>query len=158
MPPTVQIEPPVIFIDTGGFIALYVEADTHHQEAITCREQTLKYSRLFTSSAVVSETVAHIQRDNQLDQACLLRFTQDILNREKWLNLLHVDDDLISRALESIRLRNNRRFGLVDATNILLMEKQRIDMIFSFDSLYDGETVKRGHETRFLTRVPTPAV
>jgi predicted nucleic acid-binding protein len=158
MPPTVQIEPPVVFIDTAGFIALYVAADAHHQEAIACREQTLKYSRLYTSSEVISETIAHIQRDHQVDQACLLCFTEDILNHKDWITLLHVDDDLVSRAVELVRLRNNRRFSLVDATNVLLMEKQRIDIIFSFDSLYDGESVKRGHETRFLTRVPAPAV
>jgi len=158
MPPTVQIEPPAAFIDTGGFIALYVAADAHHQEAIACREQTLKFARLYTSSGVISETVAHIQRDHQVDQACLLRFTQDILDRQKWLSLLHVDDDLVARALERVRLRNNRRYGLVDATNVLLMEKHRIDIIFSFDSLYDGEAVKRGHEIRFLTRIPVPAL
>lgn len=144
------------FIDTGGFIALYVPEDAHHLEAVECREQTLKFSRLYTSSAVIGETVALIQRDHNIDQGCLLRFTQDILERQKWISLLHVDDDLTARALEKVRMRNNRRFGLVDATNVLLMERHRIDIIFSFDSLYDGEFVKRGYETRFLTRVPTP--
>lgn len=144
------------FIDTGGFVALYVAEDAHHLEAVECREQTLKFSRLYTSSAVIGETVALIQRDHLIDQAALLRFTQDILEHQKWISLLHGDDDLTSRAIEMVRLRNNRRFGLVDAMNILLMERHRIDIIFSFDSLYDGEVVKRGYETRFLTRVPSP--
>lgn len=154
MPSTVPIEPPVAFIDTGGFVALYVTEDAHHLEALACRERTLKFSRLYTSSSVIGETVAHIQRDHQIDQAALLRFTQDVIDRQKWISLLHVDDDLTTSALEMVKIRNNRRFGLVDATNILLMEKHRIDLIFSFDSLYDGQVVRRGYETRFLMRVP----
>jgi predicted nucleic acid-binding protein len=154
MPSTVPIEPPMAFIDTGGFIALYVPEDAHHQEALECREHTLKFSRLYTSSAVIGETIAHIQRDHQIDQGALSRFTQDIVERQKWITLLHANDDLTTRALEMVKIRNNRRFGLVDAMNILLMEAHRIDYIFAFDSLYDGQIVKRGHETRFISRIP----
>lgn len=158
MPSTEPVEPPLAFIDTAGFVALYVTEDAHHLEAVACRDHTLKFSRLYTSSAVIGETVALIQRDHLINQACLLRFTQDILDREKWITggVLHMDDDITTRAVQMVRLRNNRRFGLVDATNVLLMERHRIDIIFTFDSLYDSEVVKRGYETRFLTRVPTP--
>jgi predicted nucleic acid-binding protein len=62
----------------------------------------------------------------------------------------------LGRALQLVKERNDRRFGLVDATNILLMEKHQIDVIFSYDSLYDGVSVRRGHENRFLTRVGPP--
>jgi predicted nucleic acid-binding protein len=158
MPPTVSIEPPGVFIDSGGFIALHVPGDAHHQEAISCRDQTLRFSRLYTSSAVIAETVAHIQRDQLLDQQNLHDLINDFLQPQKWISLLTVDDGVLAQGLQMVKERNDRRFGLVDATNILLMEKHQIDTIFSFDALYDGVSVRRGHNTRFLQRVgPYPA-
>jgi predicted nucleic acid-binding protein len=153
MPPTVSIEPPGVFIDTGGFIALHVPGDEHHRDAINCREQTLRFSSKYTSSAVIVETVAHIQRDRLLDQQNLHDLINDFLQPQRWISLLPVDDDVLARALQMVKDRNERRFGLVDATNVLLMEKHQIDIIFSFDSLYDGVSVKRGHQDRFLTRI-----
>jgi predicted nucleic acid-binding protein len=153
MPPSVSIEPPGVFIDTGGFLALHVPGDAHHTEAVACRNQTLRFSRLYTSSAVISETVAYIQRDNLLDQQNLHDVINDFLRPEKWITLLSVEGDLLSQALQMVKDRNDRRFGVVDATNILLMEKHQIDIIFSFDAFYDGVSVKRGHNTRFIQRV-----
>ena len=44
-------------------------------------------------------------------------------------------------------------FSLVDATNVVLMEKYRIDFIFSFDALYDEITVQRGYNPRPIQRL-----
>jgi predicted nucleic acid-binding protein len=157
MPQTVQIEPPEVFIDSGGFIALHVPGDTYHQAAITCRDQTLRYSRLYTSSAVIAETMSHIQRDHLLDQQNLYDMIGDFLRPEKWINILPVDDDTLRLSLEMVRDRQDRRFSIVDALNIALMEKHKIDIIFSFDALYDGVTLQRGYGQRFIHRVG-PAV
>jgi predicted nucleic acid-binding protein len=154
MPSTVSIEPPRVFIDTGGFIALHVPADAQHQAAITCRDKTLRFSRLYTSSAVITETVAHIQRDNLLDQQSFQDVIDDFLMPRKWgTSLLPVDAEVLMKSLRMVKERRNTRFSLVDATNIVLMEKHQIDIIFSFDSLYDGETVMRGFNPRFIQRV-----
>src|SRR5215469_11084887 len=157
MPAPVPIEPPAVFIDSAGFIALHVPSDTHHEDAISCRDQSLRYSRLYTSSAVVAETVAHIQRDNLLDQGSLGSLISDFLKPEKWISFLPVDDEILLRALRMVQERSNRRFSLVDATNIALMEKHQIDVIFSFDGSYDGFPIQRGHNTRYIHRIgPTP--
>jgi len=153
MPPTVPIVPPGVFIDSGGFIALHVPGDGHHQAAISCRNQTLRFSRLYTSSAVISETIAHIQRDSLLDQRSLHELIDDFLKPEKWISLLPVDDDLLMQALQLVKQRHDSRFSLVDATNILLMEKHQIDIIFAYDSLYEGESLRRGYTHRFIQRI-----
>lgn len=153
MPPTVSIDPPGVFIDTGGFVALHVPTDAYHAPAISCRDVTLRYSRLYTSSLVISETVAHIQRDHLLDQANLHDVIDDFLQPQKWLSVLPVDEDMMARSLQMVKDKNDRRFGVVDATNILLMERHHIDTIFSFDSFYDGVSLRRGYNTRFITRV-----
>jgi predicted nucleic acid-binding protein len=153
MPSPVPIVPPGVFIDSGGFIALHVPGDTYHQKAISCRDQTLSFSRLYTSSVVIAETIGHIQRDNLLDQQNLYDLISDFLRPEKWISMLSVDDDILMRSLQMVRDRRDRRFSLVDATNIVLMEKHQIDLIFSFDGLYDGFPVQRGHNTHFIYRV-----
>ena len=153
MPSPVPILPPEVFIDSGGFIALYVPGDAYHQAAISCRDQTLRFSRLYTSSAVIAETIAHIQHDHLLDQQNLHDLISDFLRFEKWISLLSVDDDVLMRSLQMVREMRDRRFSLVDATNIVLMEKHQIDVIFSFDGSYDGIPIQRGHNTRFIHRV-----
>ena len=156
MPPTVAIEPPRVFIDSGGLIALHVSSDTYHEAAIKCRDQTLRFSRLYTSSAVIAETVAHIQRDHLLDQRNLQDLIDDFLNPQEWgTSLLLVDDEVVMKSLRMVRERQDRRFSLVDAINLVLMEKHQIDMIFSYDSYYDAEQLQRGHNTRFIHRVGT---
>ncbi len=153
MPPTVSIEPPGVFIDSGGFIALHVSGDAYHRQAIACRDRTLKFSRLYTSSAVITETVAHIQRDHLLDQQNLHDLINDFLQPERWISILPVDDSVLVQGLQLVKERNDRRFSLVDATNILLMEKHQIETIFSFDSLYDGESIRCGYNRRFVQRI-----
>ena len=156
MPPTVTIalDPPGVFVDSGGFLALHVSGDAHHEEAVSCRNESLRNSRLYTSSAVIAETVAHIQRDRLLDPQSLEEFINDFLSPVKWISLLTVDDEVLARALRMVKERNDRRFSLVDASNIVLMEDHRIDTIFAFDGFYDGFVVKRGYNTVLIKRIP----
>jgi predicted nucleic acid-binding protein len=154
MPPTVSISPPEVFIDTGGFLALHVPEDPFHAAAINCRKKTLCFSRLYTSSAVIAETVSHIQHDRLLDQENLNDLINDFLAPGRWgASLLPVDDQLLMKGLKMVQEQQNRRFSLVDATNILLMEKHGLDIIFAYDTFYDGVSVMRGFETRFIQRI-----
>jgi predicted nucleic acid-binding protein len=152
MPATVAIEPPLVFIDSGAFIGLHVPDDAHHARAVACRDRVIRYSRLFTSALVISETLAHIQRDNLLDQQSLADVTGDFLRPEEWISILPVEG-VLTKSLQMVNERNDRRFSLVDATNVLLMEAHHIDIIFSFDAFYDGVSVERGHNTRFIQRI-----
>jgi predicted nucleic acid-binding protein len=154
MPSTVSIEPPRVFIDSGGFIALHVVTDANHAAAVACRDKTLLFSRLYTSAAVVSETVAHIQRDNLLNQQNLQDVIDDFLAPGKWgTSFLPVEPEVLMKSLRMVRERQNPRFSVVDATNLVLMEKHGIDIIFGYDTFYDGETVMRGYNTRFIQRI-----
>ena len=154
MPPTVAIEPPRVFLDSSGLIAIHVPSDAHHEAAIQCRDQTLRFSRMYTSSAVIAETVAHIQHDHLLDQHNLQDLIDDFLTPGKWgASLLPIDDEVSMKSLRMVRDRQDRRFSFVDAANIVLMEKHHIDIIFSFDGSYDGVPIQRGHNTRFIQRI-----
>jgi predicted nucleic acid-binding protein len=154
MPAPASIEPPKVFIDTGAFVAIHVPNDPNHPAAIRCRDQTIRFFRLYTSSAVIAETVTHIQRDRLLDRENLDDLIGDFLKPDKWISFLPVDDDVLMRSLRMVRDKRDRRLSLVDATNNVLMEMYQIDRIFTFDALYDGVTVMRGYNARFLERIP----
>ena len=67
--------------------------------------------------------------------------------------MLPVDDALLMKSLRMVKERQDRRFSLVDATNILLMERHNIDIIFAFDTLYDGVSVMRGYTPSFIQKL-----
>jgi predicted nucleic acid-binding protein len=52
-----------------------------------------------------------------------------------------------------VKERQDRRFSFVDASNIVPMGKHQIDIVFSYDSMYDGVSVMRGYNKRFLQRI-----
>jgi predicted nucleic acid-binding protein len=82
--------------------------------------------------------IAHIQRDHLHDQQNLQDLIDDFLKPGKWGTLLlPVGDEVLMKSLRLVRDRQDRRFSLVDATNIALMEKHLIDNIFGFDGFYD---------------------
>jgi predicted nucleic acid-binding protein len=70
-----------------------------------------------------------------------------------WIKLLAVDDAVLEKALKMVKDKMDRRFSLVDAANIVLMEKHQIDIIFSFDHSYEGVPVQRGYNTRYIQRI-----
>ncbi|MGA9393206.1 MAG: PIN domain-containing protein [Candidatus Sulfotelmatobacter sp.] len=153
MPPTVlPITPPGVFIDSGGLIALNVPDDTYHLQAIQCWDQTLQFSRLYTSSAVVGETIGNIQRNRLLDQQSLYDLITD-LDTEGWMQLLTVDDAAARESLRMVKEKKDRRFSFVDATNIVLMERHEIEVLFSFDTYYDGVFLRRGFNQRPILRI-----
>lgn len=154
MTPTVRaIEPPGVFIDSGGFIALHVSTDEHHAAAVACKDETLRFSRLYTSPNVISETIAHIQRDRLLDQQSLDDFITDML-QEGWIKILAVDDELALKALRRLKDNPHPRFSFVDAANIELMEQYQLGIIFAFDTFYEGAEIWHQHTKKYLKRIP----
>ncbi len=154
MPPaTVPLKPPGVFIDSGGFIALHVTTDHHHDAAVLCKDGTLQYSRLYTSPNVISETIAHIQRDRLLDQHSLDDLVADLLT-EGWIEILTMDAEATAKALRLIRDTTYPRFSFVDASNIVLMEREHLETIFSFDGFYEGVAIQHQFTRKYLRRIP----
>src|SRR5437870_3092338 len=90
-------------------------------------ENYTQVTGIYTTSTINAETVAHIQRDHLLDQQNFHDLIDYILQPQKWISLIAVDDDMLTQALRKVKERNDRRFSLVDATNIELMQKHQID-------------------------------
>jgi len=62
----------VVFVDTGGWIALAVKRDRYHKKAATYYRKVSKAKvRLVTSNYVLAETYTRIRYDDGHDKALL---------------------------------------------------------------------------------------
>ena len=118
-----------IFTDTSGFFALLVQNDSMHMRA----KQIFAYfaqqrAQLLTSSFVLVETVALLQR--RVGLAAVHDFQTKII---PLLDIVWVNGDWYSRAIQRLFALNNRKLSLVDCLSFEIMESQEIEVVFTFD-------------------------
>jgi len=121
----------VIFIDTGAFLARYVERDEHH-DAATKQWQTLRNDRrrCFTSNFVLDETITLLARRSTYQFAA-----------ERARNLLESTSLAILRpnrndefvALKLFEKYADQSVSYTDCVSFALMERENIKRAFSFD-------------------------
>jgi uncharacterized protein len=121
----------VIFIDTGAFLARYIERDQHHGAAITqWRKVQSERLRCFTSNFVMDETITLLARRSSHEFAA-----------ERAKNLMESASLVILRpteieeraALEWFRKYADQNVSFTDCVSFVLMKRQEIKLAFSFD-------------------------
>jgi len=151
---TVQIEPPRVFIDSGGFVALYDPNDAYHAKAVIHRTNYLDFPvQLFTSNLVVSETISRLLQRKPPIPAAVEAAIADF-QKKGWITILSVHGEQLDRSLEKLITVPRPRQSLVDASNLVLLQDERITRIFTFDSFYDTVTISRGYELISPQREP----
>jgi len=118
-----------VFADTSGFFALLVQNDSMHLRA----KQNFTYfaqqrAQLLTSSFVIVETVALLQR--RVGLAAVHDFQSKII---PLLDIVWVNGDWYSRAIQRLFALNSRQLSLVDCLSFEIMESQEIEVVFTFD-------------------------
>lgn len=120
-----------MFIDTAAFIALADEGDGCHARAKRFASELTARVQLFTSDLVLAETYSNLRYHLGGDPA--REFSRSILAGDSGVELLlATHDDLLAaqRILEKYR---DQKFSLVDAASFILMERHRIQTVFTFD-------------------------
>jgi len=122
-----------IFSDTSGLFALLVKNDYMHVRAKKNFEYFKKNgARLITSSFVLVETIALLQRRVSLEAV------QDFYTKiYPLLELVWIDENLCSRAIQRLLLLNEKEVSLVDCLSFEIMEAQEITYAFSFDKHFE---------------------
>ena len=118
-----------IFADTAGLFALQVKNDYMHVRA----KQNFAYfaqhrAQLVTSSFVLVETTALLQR--RVGLAAVHDFQSKII---PLLEIIWVNVDWYTRAIQRLFALNNRNISLVDCFSFEIMESEEISTVFSFD-------------------------
>jgi len=116
-----------VFLDTGYFIAVQVEADQWHGIAVRALHAGL---RLVTSSLVINETIALLQARSQFSTAL------DFLRRirvEPTTEIVYVDPVLQSEAWDLFHRWGGSGANPVDCATFAIMRRLNIKKAFSFD-------------------------
>lgn len=122
----------MIFIDTGAFLARYIERDQYH-DAATEHWQTLRSDRrlLFTSNFVLDETFTLLARRSTYQFAAQRAGN---LFESRSLSILRPDEDDEPAALGLFHKYADQKVSFTDCISFVLMKKHSIRSVFSFDS------------------------
>jgi len=121
----------LIFIDTGAFLARYVQRDQYHEQAVQhWRQIQLERRRCFTSNFVLDETFTLLARRTSYTFAAL-RATH--LLQSSTLVILRPDQEDEYTAARHFQKYADQRVSFTDCISFALMEKYHLLHAFTFD-------------------------
>jgi len=128
----------MVFVDTGGWIAITVEADALHEVAKPYYANLLvRRVPFFSSNYVFDETLTRIRYNFGHDLACRFsRFYEEAEN-EHLITTLWVDEETIRQALQIFYKYSDQKFSFTDCTSFVLMKTFRINEAFAFDKHFE---------------------
>lgn len=122
----------MIFVDTGAFLARYIERDQHHRAARKLwQELGRSRQRLATSNFVMDEMLTLLGRRADFSFAAA---RGRLLFSSMQLVMLRPDPEDELRALELFEKFADQQVSFTDAVSFALMAKSGIDTAFTFDA------------------------
>ena len=120
-----------VFVDTSGWVALFVSNDRDHKRAAAIFEE-LKQSKvsIYTSDYVIDETITTILTRGNHKQSV---FAGKALLTSKIIKIVHVSPDYFQSAWELYQKYKDKQFSFTDVTSFSIMKDINIDRAFAFD-------------------------
>jgi predicted nucleic acid-binding protein len=120
-----------LFIDTGALVGAALPRDQYHQQSREAWEQLSNLSlRLYSSDAVFQETMVFLHHragpESAIDWA-------EAHIESKLISWLPVDAQARRSALPWMKKFADRAVSFVDATSFVLLRRENIRHVFSFD-------------------------
>jgi len=121
----------VIFIDTGAFLARFIERDQYHEGAIR-HWRTLRNDRrqCFTSNFVLDETITLLARRTTYEFAAARARN---LYASALLSIIRPEKDEELGAVELFQKYGDQSVSFTDCVSFVLMQRRNIKCAFSFD-------------------------
>lgn len=126
-----------ILLDTSALIAARNADDTNHTKTMEIMVPALngEYGKVFVSDYIFDEavTLAYIRTGSK-------RFAHDIgrFARAKPIIFRFIEPIDFDRAWELYQQYEDKRISFTDCTNIALMERLKIETLFTLDSDFNG--------------------
>jgi len=128
----------IVFADTSALFSLLVHDDYMHVRAkLNFAHFAAHHFRLLTSSFVLVETIALLQRRIGLD--AVRDFNAKIA---PLLEVVWVDADWHNRAMLRLLAQSKKELSLVDCLSFEIMEAREITEAFSFDRHFEAHGFK----------------
>lgn len=120
-----------VFVDTGGWAALFVDNDKYHKKAVSIFEE-IKDSKalIYTSDYVVDETVTIILARGSHKQSVL---AGTALFTSKIVKIVHVCPGYLQAAWELYQKYKDKMFSFTDITSFVIMKDLNIRKALAFD-------------------------
>ena len=120
-----------VIVDTDAFLAWFMPDDLLHQEAVRIAGQIKQHkAATFLTNLVVAETSTALS--NRAGQQTAIEFLDFASN----LQVINVNEDLHSQAVELFRQKAKKGTSLTDCANVVVAQAYNIPAIFSFDRFY----------------------
>ncbi len=121
-----------VFVDTGGFFALYSANDPDHLQAVEVfQEANSERWKLMTTNTVVVETYALLLNRTGEGRARALQFLDDLDSSE--LRVERVSEQDERKAIALIRAHKDKTYSLCDALSFVVCERLGISHAISCD-------------------------
>jgi uncharacterized protein len=121
----------VLFVDTGGWLAVLDPRDKYHRPAVEFYRVALKrYSRLVTTNLVIAETYIAVLRAAGHQKAVSFL---DLIEDATSIKCIWSDQKLEALARDILRRYDDQDFSYTDAVSFALMEQQELVEAFAFD-------------------------
>ena len=128
------------FVDTSALIALGNKIDTFHQQDIKIHDNLKKKNIHFlTTSAILLEFGNAFSRPPLKPVAITL--INAIKTSEKW-QCITIDDKLFNQGFNLYQKRQDKEWGMVDCTSIIVAQKLGILEVFSTDHHFEQAGLK----------------
>lgn len=121
----------LVFVDTAALIALGNSRDTQHLEANQIRQQLVKYqSRFLTTNLVIAEFGNSFSAVRLRPTA--IQIIESIYQSTQW-ECVHIDPLLMKQGLELFKQMQDKEWGLVDCSSIVVARYFGVKVIFTTD-------------------------
>jgi len=120
-----------IFVDTSGWVALFVKKDINHKKAGNIFEE-LKSSKavIYTSDYVIDETITTISvRGNHKQSLIAGKAFFD----SKIIKNIYVAPEYLEPAWKLCQKYKDKKFSFTDVTSFVIITNFGIKRVFSFD-------------------------
>jgi len=122
-----------VLVDADAFVGRFYPLDAHHSQSLALFARFEKERRvLVTTNLVVSEVATVLS--HRSGQALAVKFL-DMVDTSQ-LPVIHLDEKLHQRALDTFRAQTARGTSVTDCGNVIVMDYFNIPEIFSFDRVY----------------------
>ncbi len=120
-----------VFVDTSGWVALFVENDQNHKKAVSIFEE-IKNTKvpIYTSDYCIDETITTILARGNHKQSVL---AGEALFTSKLIKIVHVCPDYLISSWELYQKYKDKCFSFTDVTSFAIMKDLNIKKAFAFD-------------------------
>lgn len=125
----------MIFIDTGAFLARFIEQDQyHHKSILFWNELKNLQEQCFTSNFVLDETFTLLAR--RAGYSFAAQRAQNVYSSTQLTILRPTQEDELE-AIELFEKYSDPAVSFTDCVSFVLMKKEKLQRAFSFDEHFE---------------------